>query len=283
MARWQQRAWATWPHREAACYRSAGGAGGGEGCSDAQAADEEEARQQAEAEGLSCPVDGKTGYYGVHLINPGLHKPYQAAVSAVATVSLGYFATEEAAPFVARSPEGRRRRRGRRKKPVRRRRWRGGAAAGAGGGCRCSRPQQGGLLWRVLQEHWPSPTRRRWRGGKQVYLGSATAEEARCARSVAAGGGRRRRGAAPQLSEGRARARSMPPGAIVGEDVPAAAVIKEEGAVAHAARRVRRQDRGHRQGRGSSAAGPSRNGGRRSIIFESNTRLVGPPCTYRLT
>ena len=37
----------------------------------------EEARQQAQAEGLTLRVaDNKTGYFGVHLANPGYPKPY---------------------------------------------------------------------------------------------------------------------------------------------------------------------------------------------------------------
>ena len=41
----------------------------------------EEARQQAQAEGLTLRVaDNKTGYFGVHLNNPGLPKPYNAQV-----------------------------------------------------------------------------------------------------------------------------------------------------------------------------------------------------------
>eukprot|EP00964_Phaeocystis_antarctica_P124042 scaffold87722_cov54-Phaeocystis_antarctica.AAC.2 len=70
----------------------------------------EEARQQAQAEGLTLLVaESKTGYFGVCLIHPGQPKPYLARVSRGGrTVSLGSFATaEEAALCVARSPEGR--------------------------------------------------------------------------------------------------------------------------------------------------------------------------------
>ena len=84
----------------------AGGAGGCEaGCSGA-AANEQEARQQAEAEGLTLLVaDNKTGYLGVHLSHPGKPKPYQARVRRGGKdVYLGRFATaEEAALRVARS------------------------------------------------------------------------------------------------------------------------------------------------------------------------------------
>mgnify|MGYP001234511258 CR=1 FL=1 len=67
-----------------------------------------EARQQAQAEGLTLRVAGnKTGYWGVNH-QPGKLKPYLARVSRGGNqVSLGCFATaEEAALCVARSPEG---------------------------------------------------------------------------------------------------------------------------------------------------------------------------------
>ena len=69
----------------------------------------EEARQQAQAEGLTLVVaENTTGYFGVHLNNPGQPKPYQAQVRRGGKMaSLGCFATaEEAALCVARSPEG---------------------------------------------------------------------------------------------------------------------------------------------------------------------------------
>ena len=73
----------------------------------------EEARQQAQAEGLTLlKADNKTktGYYGVYLKSPGYPmKPYQADMSRGGNkVSLGSFATaEEAALCVARSQERR--------------------------------------------------------------------------------------------------------------------------------------------------------------------------------
>jgi hypothetical protein len=72
----------------------------------------EEARRQAEAEGLALlKAKNKAGYFGVH-DKPGRPKPYQARVwRGGKQVSLGSFATaEDAALCVARSPEGRRRR-----------------------------------------------------------------------------------------------------------------------------------------------------------------------------
>ena len=72
----------------------------------------EKARQQAqvEAEGLKLRLaQNKTGYLGVSLLsNSGRRKPYLAQVTRGGKrVSLGYFATaEEAALYVARSPEG---------------------------------------------------------------------------------------------------------------------------------------------------------------------------------
>ena len=70
----------------------------------------EEARQQAQAEKLTLLLvaENTTGYFGVHLNNPGKPKPYKARVSRGGNKeSLGTFATaEEAALCVARSPEG---------------------------------------------------------------------------------------------------------------------------------------------------------------------------------
>eukprot|EP00964_Phaeocystis_antarctica_P086077 scaffold54461_cov66-Phaeocystis_antarctica.AAC.1 len=69
----------------------------------------EEARQQAQAEGLTLLVaDSKTGYFGVGVDNPGRPKPYHARTwRGGKDVSLGSFTTaEEAALCVARSPEG---------------------------------------------------------------------------------------------------------------------------------------------------------------------------------
>ena len=69
----------------------------------------EEARQQAEAEGLTLlRAENSTGYFGVYLKKPGQPKPYQAQVKRGGMhVHLGYFATaEEAALCIARSPEG---------------------------------------------------------------------------------------------------------------------------------------------------------------------------------
>eukprot|EP00964_Phaeocystis_antarctica_P099423 scaffold65263_cov50-Phaeocystis_antarctica.AAC.8 len=69
----------------------------------------EEARQQAQAEGLTLLVAGnKAGYFGVHITYPGRPRPYQAQVKRGGkSVSLGHFATaEEAALCIARSPEG---------------------------------------------------------------------------------------------------------------------------------------------------------------------------------
>ena len=70
----------------------------------------EEARQQAQAEGLMLRVaDNKTGFSGVSLDKPGHPKPYQARVMCGGkNVYLGRFVTaEEAALCIARSPEGR--------------------------------------------------------------------------------------------------------------------------------------------------------------------------------
>ena len=68
----------------------------------------EEARRQAQVEGLTLLVsDNTAGFYGVKLAKPGQPKPYQAQLSRGGKlVSLGSFATaEEAALCVARSLE----------------------------------------------------------------------------------------------------------------------------------------------------------------------------------
>ena len=72
----------------------------------------EEARQQAQAEGLTLRMAGSrtnSGYFGVCLTKPGQYRPYMAHVRRDGNqVTLGRFATaEEAALCVARSPEGR--------------------------------------------------------------------------------------------------------------------------------------------------------------------------------
>ena len=67
----------------------------------------EEARQQAQAERLTLrTANTTTGYFCVHLHNPGKPKPYRAKVRhGPKIVILGSFATaEEAALCVARSP-----------------------------------------------------------------------------------------------------------------------------------------------------------------------------------
>ena len=69
----------------------------------------EEARQQAEAEGLTLlKSDNKAGYFGVrHNTQASRSKPYQAKVwRGGKDVYLGCFATaEEAALCIARSPD----------------------------------------------------------------------------------------------------------------------------------------------------------------------------------
>ena len=69
----------------------------------------DEARQQAQAEKLTLlPFKNGTGYFGVTFPKPGHPKPYRAQVTRDGSVThLGNFATaEEAALYVARSPEG---------------------------------------------------------------------------------------------------------------------------------------------------------------------------------
>ena len=69
----------------------------------------EQAKQQAQAEGLTLRVaKSKTGYYGVPFDKRAKTKPYPAQVwRGGKQVTLGTFATaEEAALCIARSPEG---------------------------------------------------------------------------------------------------------------------------------------------------------------------------------
>ena len=68
----------------------------------------EEARQQAQAEGLTLRVaENSTGFFGV-AHRPGKPKPYQVQVTRGGKVlHLGMFVTaEEAALCIARAPEG---------------------------------------------------------------------------------------------------------------------------------------------------------------------------------
>ena len=70
----------------------------------------QEVRQQAQAEGLTLrTAANKTGFFGVSTNHPGQPKPFQGKVGRKGNVvSLGTFATaEEAALYIARSPEGR--------------------------------------------------------------------------------------------------------------------------------------------------------------------------------
>ena len=201
----------------------------------------EEARQQAEAEGLTLLVaDNKASYFGVHLDKPGKPKPYLARVwRGGQQVSLGSFATaEEAALCIARSPEGQ------------------AAAKQAAAAppltseeARQQAEAEGLTLLKAdnkagyfgvnynTQASKSKPYQARvWRGGKQVSLGSfATAEEAAlCIARSPEGRAAAAKRVAPQVSEeeGKGTVPPMPPGAFVKEeDVPAAAVVKEEGAV----------------------------------------------------
>ena len=67
----------------------------------------EEARQQAQAEGLTpLKADNNPGYYGVHLKNPGQPKPYKAQVSRGGKqVNLGCFAIAEKAAAKRAAPQ----------------------------------------------------------------------------------------------------------------------------------------------------------------------------------
>ena len=201
----------------------------------------EEARQQAEAEGLTLLVaDNKAGYFGVCLIKPGQPKPYYAMVTrAGKQVYLGSFATaEEAALCIARSPEGQEAaKRAAAAPPLTSEEARQQARAE---GLTLLKADNKAGYFGVNYNTQASKSKpyqaRVWRGGKQVSLGSfATAEEAAlCIARSPEGRAAAAKRVAPQVSEeeGKGTVPPMPPGAFVKEeDVPAAAVVKEEGAV----------------------------------------------------
>ena len=200
----------------------------------------EEVRQQAQAEKLTLVVaESKTGYFGVHLDKPGHFKPYQARVwRGDKGVSLGSFATaEEAALFVARTPEG---------QAVAAKR----AAAAPPLTSQEARQQAQAerLTLRVAENktgyrgvHLANPGKpkpyqaRVSRGGKKVYLGMfATAEEA--ALCVARSPEGRAAAGRVAAAEGQGTPPAVPPGAILKEEgaVPPmrpGTFVKEEGVV----------------------------------------------------
>ena len=215
-------------------------------------------RQQTQAEKLTLLVAGNSsGYFGVHLSNPGQPKPYQAKVwRGGKDVYLGMFATaEEAALCVARSPEGR------------------AAAAERAAVLTSEEARQQAQVERLTllvaknttgyfgvsleKPGQPKPYKAQvWRGGKMVSLGMfATAEEAAlhvartpegraaAGRAAAAEG----QGAPPAVSSGASLKEEgtvfpMPPGAFVKEEgavppmppdafVKVEVVVKEEGGI----------------------------------------------------
>ena len=201
----------------------------------------EEARQQAQAEELMLRVaDNITGYFGVCLDNKSKTKPYMAQVTRGGkSVRLGNFAAaEEAALCIARSPEGR-------------------AAAQKAAAAppltseEARQQAQAEKLTLLVADNKagyfgvnhkpgnPKPYQAQVsRGGKRVSLGSfATAGEAAlCVARSPEGQAAVKRAAsvAPQLSEeeGKGMVPPMPPGAFVKEeDMPPAAVVKDEGVV----------------------------------------------------
>eukprot|EP00964_Phaeocystis_antarctica_P117624 scaffold81429_cov59-Phaeocystis_antarctica.AAC.4 len=198
----------------------------------------EEARQQAQAEGLTLIVaDNTTGYFGAHLGKPGQPKPYQVQLSRGGKmVSLGRFATaEEAALCVARSPEGQAAARRSAVPPLTSEEAR-------------QQAQAEGLMLRVADNKTgyfgvshrpgkPKPYQARvWRGGKQVSLGYfATAEEA--ALSVARSPEGQEVAAAVSEEEGKGKKEGavppMPLGAYVKDEevappMPPGACFKDE-------------------------------------------------------
>jgi len=195
----------------------------------------EEARQQAEAEGLTLLVadNNKTGYYCVNVANPGFPKPYLAQVRRGGKqVSLGSFATaEEAALCVARSPEGQAAaERAAAAAPLTSEEAR--QQARAEGLTLLAAGNKTGYFGVYHHPGKPKPYQAQVkRGGKQVNLGSfATAEEAALcfARSPE---GRAAAQKAAASEEGNAPA--MPPGAVLKEEgavppMPPGAFVKEE-------------------------------------------------------
>ena len=198
----------------------------------------EEARQQAQAEGMTLLVaENKAGYFGVSLDKPGHPKPYQARVSRGGkTVSLGSFATaEEAALYVARSPEG----------PVAAER--AAAAPPLTSEEARQQAQAEGVTLLVAENkagysgvtHNPGKLKpyqaRVKRGGKTVHLGSfATAEEAALCFARSPEGQAAAGRAAPAESQGALPA--VPTGATFKEEgtvppMPAGTFVKEEGVV----------------------------------------------------
>eukprot|EP00964_Phaeocystis_antarctica_P012568 scaffold6934_cov66-Phaeocystis_antarctica.AAC.5 len=201
----------------------------------------EEARQQAQAEGLTLLVaDNKAGYFGVHL-NPGRSKPYQAKVRRGGKqVSLGNFATaEEAALSVARSPEGHAVAAERAAAaPVPLTSEEARQQAQAEGLTLIVADNNAGYLGVCLAHPGsPKPYQAKVRrGGKEVYLGCfATAEEAALHVARSPEGQAAAARAAAAESQGTLPA-AVPPGAILKEEdaappMPPGTFVKDEGVV----------------------------------------------------
>jgi len=194
-----------------------------------------EARQQAQAEGLTLLVaDNKAGYFDVNLTYPGRPKPYQARVTRGGKqVSLGCFATaEEAALCIARSPEGRAAaERAAAPPPLMSEEVR--QQARAEGLTLLKADNKAGYFGVSHQPTVrPKPYKAQvWRGRTMVHLGHfATAEEAAlCVARTPEGRAAVRKAAASE--EGNAPA--MPPGAVLKEEgavppMPPGAFVKEE-------------------------------------------------------
>jgi hypothetical protein len=210
----------------------------------------EEARQQAQAEGLTLlKADNKAGYFGVHLHNPGTPKPYRAQVTRGGKEGyLGCFATaEEAALRIARSPEGRAAAAAERPAapaPLTSEERPAAPAPLTSEEARQQARVEGLTLFKADTKagyfgvcHQPGRSKpyqaRVWRGGKEVYLGTfATAEEAALCVARSPEG---RAAAAAQAAAGRAAPAPQPPASEEGNGtapaMPPGAVLKEEGAV----------------------------------------------------
>ena len=198
----------------------------------------EEARQQAEAEGLTLrKADNKAGYFGVTLHKPGQPKPYQARVwRGGKPVYLGSFATaEEAALCVARSPEGQAEAAKKAAAPPPLTSEEARQQAEAEGLTLLKAKNKTGYFGAYLNkpvQSKPYQAKVR-RGGKEVHLGRfATAEEtALCVARSPEGRAAAERAAASEGGQGTGRA--MPPGAVLKEEgavppMPPGAFVKEE-------------------------------------------------------
>ena len=181
----------------------------------------DQARQQAQTEGLTLLVaENKTGYLGVYLSKPGQPKPFKAQMRhGGENVRLGHFATaEEAALCIARSPEGQETA-DRTAEPTSEEGRQQAQAEGLA--LRVADNMAGYFGVRLDKSCKNKPYKAQvWHGGKDMYLGVfATAEEA--ALCVA-------RSPEGQAAAQKAAAATRP---LTGEEESKGSFVKEEGVV----------------------------------------------------